>query len=167
MTSQRTEPRQTSRGPYRYLEDVEQAAFVDWAQYVKIDLDDGGAPVKLWELVIAIPNGSYLGGTPGQRAFQIARLKRCGFKIGVSDLLITLPRGSWHGLWVEMKKRRGDFRGPAEAQAAVSREQRAFGALQQRLGYRHVVAYGFEQARQIASAYIEGRDIVIADEQVS
>jgi hypothetical protein len=48
--------------------------------------------------LIHVPNG-------GSRAnhFEGWRLKRMGVRKGVSDLFLALPRGGFHGLWIEYK----------------------------------------------------------------
>lgn len=145
----------------RHLEEGEQTAVVQWAAYVKVRLDDG-ALVPLSELTIAIPNGAHLAGDERARAMQMSRLKRLGLRPGAADLLITLARGAWHGLWIEMKKSRKDFR-KGEAARAVSADQRAFKLLQHRAGYRCVACYGFEEARDAILTYLEERDAVLTE----
>ncbi|MEO8466267.1 MAG: hypothetical protein ABI640_13065 [Gammaproteobacteria bacterium] len=138
----------------RHLEEGEQLAVLQWASLTQVMIDDGPR-VRLAELIIAIPNGAHLAGDERQRAMQMARLKRIGLKPGVADLLVTVARGASHGLWIEMKKPRGAFgRALAKLKAAVSAEQLAFGALQARVGYRHAICYGFEEARAVILGYL-------------
>ena len=49
-------------------------------------------------------NGAYLGGrTKKARATLWRKLVQEGAKPGVSDLLLAVARGGYHGLWIEMK----------------------------------------------------------------
>ncbi len=157
-----TPPQRRPRAPQRHLEEHEQIALLAWAANVMVDIGNGER-IRLGDVMYAIPNGTYLGGSDKARQFQMARLKRAGLKPGVFDLLITLPRGEWHALWCEMKKPRDEFSGPAAVRSAVSEEQRAFGTLQQRLGYRTVVCYGYDEARRAIEHYVSGRDIVMEE----
>jgi len=144
----------------RHLEDAEQQALLQRAAYTTVPVADGSSR-PLIDLLIAIPNGAHLAGDEKQRGIQMRRLKAVGLKPGVADLLLALPRGSWHGLWVEMKKRREDFRGVAEIQSAVSDDQRRFGELMTLVGYRHAVCYGFDEAWPVITSYVEGRDMFL------
>lgn len=139
----------------KHLEEAEQAAFVEWAQYQRSESGQ--------LLIMAIPNGSYLAGDPKQRAFQMARLKKAGLKTGAGDLFVAAARGGWHGLFIEMKKCRDDFRTAAEANAAPTEEQLQFGEMATRAGYRYIVCYGFEEAMAALIAYLDGRDRLLTD----
>lgn len=72
-------------------EDMHQAALFQWAAHTVV----GG--VRVGDYLFAIPNG-------GHRSHRTAsRLKQCGVKAGVSDMFLPVPRGSMHGLWIELK----------------------------------------------------------------
>lgn len=48
-------------------------------------------------LLFAIPNG-------GKRSIATAaRMKKEGVVSGVSDLFLSVPKGEWHGFYIEMK----------------------------------------------------------------
>ncbi len=47
---------------------------------------------KWSECIIAIPNGSVLSGSIGQRCGQVNKLKKEGMKKGCSDLFIAVPK---------------------------------------------------------------------------
>jgi len=134
----------------QHLEEAEQAAVMEWAAYRRAPL----GPLRRW--IVAIPNGAYLAGTPGQRIAQMARLKKAGLRPGAADFFVMVAVGGWHGLWVEMKKRRNQFRSAREASASVSPAQAQFREDATAAGYRHAVCYGFEEATEQIGRYLEG-----------
>lgn len=144
-----------------HLEEQEQITLLHWAAFQRIRIPGVREKLPLSEFIIAIPNGAHLAGNEKQRGMQMARLKRLGLKPGASDLLVALARGEWHGLWLEMKRPRHTFDGGAAIARAVREDQRTFGELMQRVGYRHAVAYGFEEAQSIVESYVEGRDVLL------
>lgn len=52
---------------------------------------------ELSHLLMAIPNGGWRNATTA------AKLKAEGVIAGVPDLFLAIPRGEYHGLWIEMK----------------------------------------------------------------
>lgn len=100
---------------------------------------------KLSDLLIMIPNGAYLGGDARQRAITMAKLKRTGFRAGVFDYLLPIPRGSYPGLWLELKRRKG---------GVVSEEQLAFAAEMRALGWSIKVREGWEEAMDAINEYL-------------
>ena len=52
---------------------------------------------KQAHLLFAIPNGGWRNATTA------AKLKAEGVLAGVPDLFLAIPRGEFHGLWIEMK----------------------------------------------------------------
>lgn len=70
----------------------EQCKLMAWAEYCVW----AGVYPEL-ALLFAIPNG-------GKRnAAEAAHLKRQGVKSGVPDLCLAVPRGQYHGLYIELK----------------------------------------------------------------
>ena len=55
---------------------------------------------RLW---CHVPNGVALRGSPAQRAMQMTRLKREGLMVGWPDYQLLVPRGSYHGMMLEIK----------------------------------------------------------------
>lgn len=106
--------------------------------------------MKIGQFLFAIPNGAYLNGTPGQRAAQMARLKKAGLKPGVHDLFLSLPASARHGLYVEMKRQ-----GPGR----VSAEQVEWAHLMLRAGYAVALCRGFERAQVAILSYLHGSNV--------
>lgn len=70
--------------------------------------------------------------------------KRQGVRAGVADLFLSVQRGGYGGLWIEMKRQRG----------RVRPEQRDFLQTMRALGYDTAVCPGAEAARQKIHAYM-------------
>jgi hypothetical protein len=62
----------------------------------------------------------------------------------VPDICLPVPRGGWHGLYIELKARGG----------SASREQKQWLAALQRLGYRAELCVGWAQARRLIEDYM-------------
>lgn len=106
----------------------EQAALFEWL--------DGEHP----ELgAFSIPNG-------GARAISVAKaMKKEGLKPGVPDLFVPVARPPYHGLFIEMKKRKG---------GRVSKEQEARIDALRAAGYAVKVCRGFDAAKRDILDYI-------------
>lgn len=77
---------------------------------------------------------------------EARHLKEQGVKAGIPDLFLPCARGGFHGLYIEMKRRKG---------GRVSIEQKkAIIALREQ-GYRVEVCEGWERARDVITAYME------------
>ena len=75
-------------------ESEEQQALFRWAAY------ESGAHPEL-ALLYHIPN-------EGKRSLVAgAKLRAEGLKRGVPDICLPVPRGKWHGLYIELKRLRG------------------------------------------------------------
>ena len=75
-------------------EEQEQAAVMEWAMLMAKQFPD-------LEDLFHIGNGGLRSKS------EAVRLKRIGVKPGVSDLFLPAPVGKYHGLWIEMKRRKG------------------------------------------------------------
>lgn len=73
-----------------------------------------------------------------------AILKAEGALRGVSDLLLLVPRGNWHGLCIEMKADCG----------RQSPHQKAFQAAVTEQGYRYIVCRSFDSFRAEIEKYL-------------
>lgn len=90
------------------------------------------------ELLYHIPNG----GSRDVR--EAANLKRQGVKSGVPDLCLPVPRGKFHGLYIEMKYGKNK---PTE-------KQRAWLTALKNQGYAVAVCYSWEQAQTVICKYL-------------
>ncbi len=89
-------------------------------------------------LFFAIPNG-------GLRNVKVAvKLKAEGVLPGVPDLLVAEPRGSFHGLFVEMKAIGG----------TTSKDQKKVKLALEARGYAVTVAKGSQQAFHVVETYL-------------
>lgn len=114
----------------------QQAAFVEWFKLQYPQYKD---------CLIAIPNGSYLGGK--NKFAQVNKLKSEGFKPGTSDLFIAVPRGGKHGLWIEMKDVKKTL-------CNVSKEQRDHLELMANMGYEAIWCAGADAAKAATKVYM-------------
>ena len=113
-------------------EDIEQETLMQWTVYAM------GMYPEL-KLLYHVPNG-------GKRnTAEAAHLKRQGVKAGVPDLCLPVPRGSYHGLYVEMKAKSNQ---PTEAQIQWLESLSA-------QGYKTAVCWGFEAAQRVIESYLQ------------
>ena len=117
-------------------EDTEQICLMRWARA-------SSAAMPELKMLVHIANERKCTPAQGQR------LREMGVRKGMPDLFLFVPRGSYHGLAVEMKRTRG---------GVVSDEQREMLAALEAMGYAASVARGWEQASDIISDYICGGD---------
>lgn len=93
-------------------------------------------------LLYHCPNGG------SRNKIEAARLKGQGVKAGVPDVFLPVPKGGYHGLYIEMKKQHG---------GTVSPEQKEWIANLREQGYRVEVCKGFQSAADVIEAYMEER----------
>lgn len=115
----------------RDQEHQEQKTLFGWAELAK-----GRWPELA--LMFAIPNGGH------RHKAVAARMKAEGVKRGVPDICLPVPRGEWHGLYVEMKTSSG----------TVSKEQKAWLRSLQSQGYRVAICRGWEAAKAFIEDYL-------------
>lgn len=110
----------------------EQAAVIEWWQYA---CRQYGVPECSLLHIANEGTGSAVRG----------RLqKRQGVRAGVADLFLSVPRGAFSGLWIEMKRKGG----------RVRPEQREFLSQMQTLGYEGAVCFGADAARAVIAEYM-------------
>ena len=111
-------------------EHQEQVMLITWfrMQYPKFKLH-----------LRAIPKG-------GSRHIVTAvNLKAEGVLAGVSDLFLMIPKGEYHGMFIEMKAKAGK----------VSDSQKEFMAAASSMNYKTVVCYGFDEAKEAITKYLQ------------
>lgn len=113
-------------------ETAEQAAVFEWAEW-----QVGKFPEL--KLMYHVPNEGKRSAVTG------ARLRREGMKKGVSDICLPVPRGEFHGLYIELKAKGGK----------PTKEQIAFldGITEQ--GYFGCICYGAETAEKTILSYLK------------
>lgn len=91
------------------------------------------------QCLFAIPNG-------GQRNIIVAKkLKDEGVRAGIPDLFLAVPKGRFHGLFIEMKKSRG---------GVVSDNQKACMEILSGNDYCVTVCHGFIDAQEAIKGYL-------------
>lgn len=93
------------------------------------------------QLLFHIPNEGLRHPATGRR--MIAE----GMKSGVPDLELPVPRGGYHGLFIEMKRQHG---------GRVSDDQRGWIACLKAQGYRAEVCKGADAAIEVIKEYLSG-----------
>lgn len=117
-------------------EHQEQCALFDWAAWMESRLPE-------LRLLHAIPNG-------GKRDIRTAAmLKAEGVKPGVPDICLPVPRGGKHGLYIELKRRKG---------GTVSEAQQAWIRALCGQGYACTVCHGWDAARDEIMNYLRLED---------
>ena len=113
-------------------ESREQSALIKWAEM-------SAAKHPCLRLLFAIPNG-------GKRnVITAANMKREGVKPGVPDLFLAYPSKGFHGLFIEMKKRKG---------GKTSEAQFQWLEMLQAAGYQVAICAGWEEAKNMIEQYI-------------
>jgi len=110
-------------------EAVEQRFLITWAAHH-------------WfrEYLFAIPNGGY------RNKITAVNLKKEGVIPGVPDLFLAYPASGFHGLFVEMKRKKGGH---------LTDKQERFIDRLTLVGYRVIVAYGWKEASDAIKHYLQ------------
>lgn len=91
------------------------------------------------DMLAHIPNEGKRTKTNG------AQLKREGLRKGYPDILLDVPRGEYHGLKIELKRRKG---------SKITPEQKKWIIKLNKQGYAAVFCYGWEEAWKFIHAYL-------------
>lgn len=130
------------------LESQHQRALVEWAGLTAlpshlIGYEPGD---KVGHFLFAIPNG-------GARSKATAgKLKAEGVKAGVWDLMLAIPVGRHHGLWIEMKAGKN----------TLTDEQKTWRQRMVRMRYHCVPCWSWEEAQAAILAYLGTPSRVLA-----
>lgn len=127
-----------SRGKKIQHEHIEQVKLFRWA----FDNEDLHPELKC---MFAIPNGGVRGGNPRQRMINGINLKREGVRNGVPDIFLAVPRGNFHGLFIEMK----------HGVNKQTEDQKIWQARLLSQGYTYKLCYSFEIAKLAILEYID------------
>lgn len=111
----------------------EQRFLFQWAGYAEQQFPE-------LKLLHHVPNG-------GKRdARTAANLKKEGVKAGVPDIVLPVPRGAYHGLYIELKVGRNK----------TSLKQREWINMLKEQGYFVEVCYGWVEAKEVIENYLKG-----------
>lgn len=88
------------------------------------------------------PNGG------SRNPIEAHNLRLQGVKPGIPDIFLPCARNGYHGLYIELKRRKG---------GRVSEEQREMLAALNRQGYRAEVCKGWEEAKNVIEEYMNER----------
>lgn len=115
-------------------EHKEQAALIKaWRAYADLHGIDE-------RLLFAIPNG-------GKRDYRTAKILQSeGVRSGIPDLMLAIPKGTHHCLFIEMKKKEG---------GVVSDAQREMIDILNAIGYKSVICHGCDDAFACIISYLE------------
>ena len=112
-------------------EDIEQECLLRWTEFAK------GKHPEL-ALLFHIPNGG------SRNKLEVAHLKRQGVKAGVPDLCLPVPKGNYHGLYIELK---------AKDNRPSAKQKEWLQALDEQ-GYFTAVCWGWQRAKDAVEEYL-------------
>jgi len=115
----------------KHLEDAELIAFFDWVRW-----NEKKNPIL--QVIHHVPNEGKTTLAGG------ARKKRKGCRAGILDISCPIPKGQYHGLWIELKTTTGK----------LSIEQKKMMEILHALGHCVRVAYSGEEAIKIFKGYM-------------
>jgi hypothetical protein len=90
-------------------------------------------------MMFAVPNGG------ARHLLTGMRLKREGVKPGVPDIFLPIPRAPWHGLFVELKTKKGQ----------ISEDQENWMLQLRALGYRVLLIRSIDAAMHLITEYLD------------
>lgn len=113
-------------------EEIEQQHIIEWCEYNKFKYPGVNT-------ILHVPNG-------GKRTrIEGAKFKRLGVRAGIPDLFLPIQKQGYGGLFIELKVDKGK----------VSTKQKEWIENLNINGYKAVVCYGFEEAKDIIEGYMK------------
>jgi len=128
-------------------EDEHQMALFQWAA-----LNQERYP-EFKKLLFAVPNSGVFGNDKRTRVIRAMKMKAMGMKNGVADIILLVPSGSYHGLVVELKRPETE----GKTKGRLSEDQKEFGEMACKNGYKVVCCYGWEEAVGEIEGYMGDR----------
>ncbi|WP_151765231.1 VRR-NUC domain-containing protein [Acinetobacter soli] len=113
-------------------EDQEQMALISWAHRIKYGSG------RLSDYLIHIPNGG------SRHVAEASKFKKLGVKPGVPDLQLLISNGLVHGLWIELKSKKGRLQPSQRLMMQRLEEQ----------GYMCKVCFGADEAISEIKKYL-------------
>jgi hypothetical protein len=110
-----------------------QVSLVEWASLAQKSIPD-------LDMLAAIPNGGF------RHKATAGKLKAEGVRAGYPDLVLNVPRGKYHGLFIELKSMTG----------STSAAQKEWLAKLNAAGNHAVVCKGWIAAREVIVWYLAG-----------
>ena len=136
----------TKKLPEPRESDIQRGLFL-WAQKMSREYPE-------LELLNASMNGAWIPGgksraEQGRKFGIIKTLKGLGcLRSGYPDIFLPVPKGDYHGLYIELKRSR--------SKGKVSPDQQWWLQKLTAQGYLAVPAWGLEQAQDVILRYLEG-----------
>lgn len=122
-----------AKNTYCPTESEEQQLLFEWAWIQK-------CKYRLLKLLFHIPNEGKRSAATG------ARMKAEGMRSGVPDLFLPVARKGYHGMFIELKRRRG---------GVVSKDQQQWIDDLREQGYHAIVCRGFDEAKEQLTEYLK------------
>lgn len=112
----------------------EQTALFSWAEFAQAQYPE-------LALMFHVPNGG------SRHQIEAARLKAQGVKPGVPDIFLPVPRGGYHGLYIELKRR-------DKRLSKISNAQKIWLTALGGQGYKCLVCFGADEAEREITNYL-------------
>lgn len=110
-------------------EDIEQKTLIRWVSLKH---------PKIKDLLFHVPN-------EGKRSpIRGLEMRRMGMRAGIPDLFLSVPRGTYHGMYIELKSLSGKL---------TPQQQKYLDRFNQE-GYLAVCCYGWEEAAKSIEEYL-------------